>query len=319
MISVIISLLIAIYSVIPLIKWYRKRAALVEAIDNIPGAKAYPLIGTTYNIFGVDRKDVFKVFEKILAKYPYIARSWIGFTPEVNIRKAEYIEKVINSNKNMEKPLGYEYLKIWLGDGLLISTGEKWHKHRKIITPTFHFSILESFLEIFAEKSKILVEVLSDHADSDIPINIHKYVTSAALDIISESAMGIEIDCQRQHENEYVNAIYEISELVIHRVFRPYLALDIIYKNTSAGKKFQKCLNILHKFTKEVILNRKALREENKRKGVLPKKRPAFLDLLLDANEKENVLSDEDIREEVDTFMFAGIKCEYIIITTYLK
>ncbi|KAJ6637025.1 Cytochrome P450 4C1 [Pseudolycoriella hygida] len=306
MIAIIIALLIVIYSAIPLLKWYKKRAAIIKAIDEIPGSKAYPIVGTTYQVFGVERKNIFKTFHGILSSYPYISRSWIGFKPEINIRKAEYIEKVINANKNMQKGFVYDYVKIWLGDGLLISTGDKWHKHRKIITPTFHFSILESFCEIFAEKSKILVDQLSRHAESGALINIHRYITRAALDIISESAMGIKIDCQRQQENEYVNAVYDISELIMHRILRPYLALDIIYRNTSAGKKFKKCLDILHTFTKQVISNRKALREQNRHNGVSPKKRQAFLDLLLDANERENLLNDEEIREEVDTFMFEG-------------
>lgn len=308
MIALIVSVLIVLYSIIPLVKWYKKRAAVAEVIDKIPGIKAYPLIGTLYMIFGVERKDIFKTFHGVLTKYPYILRSWMGPRPEVNLRKAEYVEKIIGASKHMQKPLGYEYLKNWLGEGLLTSHGEHWHKHRKIITPTFHFSILESFCDIFAEKSKILVERLSKHADTGKTINIHQFVTRAALDIISESAMGIQLDCQTDQKNEYVDSVYEISELILHRIMRPYLSPDFIYRNTTNGKKFQKCLDILHKTTNEVIVNRKAVREENKRNGVTPKKRPAFLDLLLDANEQKNLLSDKDIREEVDTFMFEGMK-----------
>lgn len=167
----------------PIFKWYMRQRKTANIINEIPGTRTYPLIGTTWEFFGVDRKDIFKVINKEAITYPYISRSWMGPIHEVSIRKAEYIEKVISSSKHLEKSFIYDFIKHWLGDGLLISGGEKWHKHRKMITPTFHFSILESFCEIFTEKSNILIEKLSQHCDSGVPINIHTFITNAALDM----------------------------------------------------------------------------------------------------------------------------------------
>lgn len=36
----------------PFLRWWVKRARLVQIIDKIPGPKSYPFIGTTYTFFG---------------------------------------------------------------------------------------------------------------------------------------------------------------------------------------------------------------------------------------------------------------------------
>lgn len=110
---------------------------------------------------------------------------------------------------------------------------------------------------------------------------------------------------------------FRISELAIKRIFRPWLHSDFIYSLTENGKKFEKDLSILHGFTGRVIEERKRERINKRNKmeevkeaetdDVGKKKRMAFLDILLEAIDQGKNLSMDDLRQEVDTFMFEVI------------
>lgn len=40
--------------------------------------------------------------------------------------------------------------------------GAKWHSRRKILTPTFHFNILQQFVEILIEESENMTKSLKN-------------------------------------------------------------------------------------------------------------------------------------------------------------
>lgn len=52
------------------------------------------------------------------------------------------------------------------------------------MTPTFHFKILENFLEVFNEKANLLVNRLSTESDNDKAFDVYPYISNATLDII---------------------------------------------------------------------------------------------------------------------------------------
>ncbi len=50
----------------------------------------------------------------------------------------------------------YAFLKPWLGPGLLISTGKKWARNRRLLTPGFHFDVLKPYVKIHWNSAKKL-------------------------------------------------------------------------------------------------------------------------------------------------------------------
>ncbi|XP_055614296.1 cytochrome P450 4c3-like, partial [Uranotaenia lowii] len=257
----------------------------------------------------------------------------------INVFRTNVIRKrcmmpILGSPKHIEKSHDYEFLKPWLGTGLLTSQGKKWHPRRKILTPAFHFKILDDFVDIFQEQSAVLVSRLEREVGNEKGFNCFPYVTLCALDIVCETAMGRLVNAQMNSDSEYVKAVYQIGSIVQNRQQKIWLQPDFIFKRTQDYRNHQRCLSILHEFSNRVIRERKEeirkqkLSNNNNIDSVADsntgsgngfsnnnnnnaeefgrKKRLAFLDLLIEASQDGAVLSNEDIREEVDTFMFEG-------------
>lgn len=120
------------------------------------------------------------------------------------------VDALLLNKQQLRKSIVYGTLSGWLGNGLLLSRGERWHAMRKIITPTFHFSILEQYIEVFDRQCNVLVAQLQPLAATPGgAINIYPYMCLATLDIISEAAMGVHIDAQLNRDSPVVQAVKE--------------------------------------------------------------------------------------------------------------
>lgn len=42
------------------------------------------------------------------------------------------------------------------GDGLLLSAGDKWSSHRRMLTPAFHFNILKLYMKNFNDSVNVM-------------------------------------------------------------------------------------------------------------------------------------------------------------------
>lgn len=65
---------------------------------------------------------------------------------------------------------------------LHISWGSKWRCRRKMLTPAFHFRILEDFLPVMNEQAEVFVHCLEERIDTKF--DIVPRITKCTLDII---------------------------------------------------------------------------------------------------------------------------------------
>nr|QST15034.1 CYP4C34-like protein 2 [Diaphanosoma celebensis] len=302
---------------------FRKRREFVARCDQVPGPVALPLVGNALELIR-EPDELFQYIVDYLENWRHkhdILRFWAGPFPIFIIYTPEAAEILLSSNKLITKCREYQFLEPWLNTGLLTSTGTKWHSRRKMLTPAFHFKILEDFIEVFNEQSKVFVQKLEEASDrfGDGGFNVFPYVTRCTLDVICDTAMGRHVDAQNKNDSDYVRAVCTISRIVQTRQLRPWLQPDALFNFTSMAGVQSECLKILHGFTDQVIKERKLEHEARRAQSQKnnndvsedtfsfeKKPRLAFLDLLISASDDGKLLSDQDIREEVDTFMFEG-------------
>jgi len=227
----------------------------------------------------------------------------------------EDIKQILGNTSLTYKSKNYVILRPWLGLGLLTNGGEAWHQKRKLLTPAFHFNVLNGFKEPMEENCKILIERLMEKADGK-PFDIYPYITLFALDVICETAMGIKKNAQLESESEYVQTVQSICKILHEQSFSFWNRFNILFNLSATGRKTAAMLKVLHGETDRVIKLRRQLLKESKISSMadiensevlnIRRKRLAFLDILLIGQMETKELNDNEIREEVDTFMFEG-------------
>lgn len=326
-------------------------------------------------------KVIFQMFTAVNAMFgrEKLSKIWAGFTPVVLLFQPEAIECLLSNTACTQKSDHYRFLQPWLGLGLVTSNNGKWKQRRKMLTPTFHFRILQDFMPIFNEHANLLVRHLDEIAQdsksgasardnediastcrlcsikqiklnqesneqsgrdaissdlvkcacqasvshersnesiaSDRSVDVIPIMTRCTLEVICETAMGIRLqEKQSSKEEEYVKCLHQISKLIVWRITRPWFWNDWMYRFTSEYRQFHACLKVMKSFTRDVIRQRKMDWEQKRKQDGdcssvrmnETRQRLVFLDLLLQHHFRDpNAFTIEDIREEVDTFMFA--------------
>lgn len=333
--------------------WRISRRHMLELAAKIPGPSGLPIIGNALAFTGSSHQ-IFKRLYDISLDYEHLIKIWIGPRLFVFLFDPRDIELILSSHVHIDKSPDYRFFAPWLGNGLLISTGQKWRSHRKLIAPTFHLNVLKSFIELFNDNSRQTVEKMRKLGGKEF--DCHDYMSEATVEILLETAMGVSKKTQDKSGYEYALAVMKMCDILHLRQTKIWMRPDLIFNFTKLGQSQSGLLNIIHGLTKKVLMKKKEeyqkgtfraslladrnekLAEEFKKaeevtqkkkatsldglsygqssglkddldvddNDIGEKKRMAFLDLLIESSQNGVVISDEEVREQVDTIMFEG-------------
>ncbi|XP_053150778.1 ultra-long-chain fatty acid omega-hydroxylase-like isoform X1 [Hemicordylus capensis] len=239
--------------------------------------------------------------------------TWMGpFLPLVFLVHPDYIKPVTTASAIIapKDKLFCAFLKPWLGDGLLLSNGNKWIHHRRMLTPAFHFDILKPYVKIFNQSTDIMHAKWHKLTTAGVAsLDMFEQMSLMTLDSLQKCVFSYNSNCQ-ETSSDYISAILELSTLVVRREHNPFYHYDWIYRLTADGRRFHRACDIVHHFTADIVQQRRMALSRVGRDAWLKSKQGKtvdFIDILLLAQDEEgHHLSDEDIAAEVDTFMFEG-------------
>uniref|UniRef100_A0A6E8V9L6 Cytochrome P450 n=1 Tax=Anopheles coluzzii TaxID=1518534 RepID=A0A6E8V9L6_ANOCL len=105
-----------------------------------------------------------------------------------------------------------------------------------------------------------------------------------------------------------------MCDILHKRQLKIHLRLDPLFNLTGVKKEQERLLQIIHGLTRKVVREKKSSQgsmlrddlDDNDENDIGEKRRLAFLDLMIETANNGANISDEEIKEEVDTIMFEG-------------
>ncbi|XP_027622396.1 cytochrome P450 4A11 isoform X2 [Tupaia chinensis] len=285
---------------------YLHRQWLLRALQQFPSPPSHWLFGHNYEL---QKDQELQEILKWAEKFPSACPRWLwGSKVLFQVYDPDYM-KVILGRSDPKVDNIHRFLKPWIGHGLLLLEGQKWLQHRRMLTPAFHFDILKPYVRFMADSVQVMLDKWENLTDQDTPLEILGHMSMMTLDTMMKCAFSYQGRGQMdRHSQSYIQAIRDMGNQIFSRVRNVFYQNDIIYRLTPAGRRAIQNCQIVHEHTDRVIQLRKVhLQEAGELEKVRGRRHLDFLDILLLAQaESGSNLSDQDLRAEVDTFMFEG-------------
>ncbi|KAG8750764.1 hypothetical protein FRC14_000249 [Serendipita sp. 396] len=242
------------------------------------------------------------------------------------------LQHVLNNSFIYQKPSENRYiLSRLLGNGLLFVEGDIHKRQRRIMNPAFGTLHIREMTEIFVTKSNELRDVLKKLSTSNssqetaewTPIEMLSHLSCTTLDIIGLAGFDYHFDSldhlvrgdRDESElsfafSQILNAIGGFTLLGILKMWFPIFRMIQFDRRSRIERSSQKTIQTIGR---KLVEGRKQMLKEDMEKGQVSKAKD-LLTLLIRANlaeggtsgQRDKILSDEEVMDQIPTFLVAG-------------
>lgn len=189
---------------------------------------------------------------------------------------------LISNHRNYSKGVGFDRIKMLLGNGIIVSEGEFWKRQRRMMQPTFHRRVLTQLSGIITRANTTCLANWDEKAARGEPVNITQDMSAMTLEIILRMILGSDLDDMIAESGEH-----------------PFLWLtEDGDRDIRFAYRFRKLTNLITRY----VARRRA-------SGCEPTGTdPDYLSMLLQARDKDtgDGMTDREVVDEITTLLIAG-------------
>jgi cytochrome P450 len=253
-----------------------------------PGPRRFPLVGNTFMV----RRDALATLMRWGREYGDVIHYHFFSYPVYILAHPRDIEQVLLSRaSDSEKGMTTRGNPELFGNGLLTSDGEFWRRQRRLANPAFHRENILRYADITLEEAARLLAAWQPGETRDV----HQDMMNLTLRIVLRSLFGTELREKSRHIEQALDAIMWSSSGF-------HAAASFLGIPTPTRSRYLAAVRQLDVIVYELIARgRERLRQGSRGIPV------DLLTMLLTArDDRENAMTDRQLRDEVITLLLAG-------------
>lgn len=239
------------------------------------------------------RKKPLKLYMEGALNYGDVVFYKMGPMRVYQLNNPDHIKHVLADNqKNYFKGKGYDKLFPVLGNGLLLSHGEFWHRQRRLAQPAFHRQRLAGFVETMCDSTDAMIERWKEHESSGASFDVAREMMRLTLGIVSRTLLSTDVSDAADAVGAALSRLLEEANIRTLSVL-PWERLPL-----PRNSQFRKDLATLNGVVYRII-------EERRKTGA---DAGDLLSMLMHAKDEDTgeMMNDRQLRDEVMTMFLAG-------------